>query len=54
MPIITIKMAKGRSRAQKRKLVRAVTAAAVACLDVKPEWTTVLIEEFERYHSVNL
>jgi 4-oxalocrotonate tautomerase len=41
-------MAKGRPIEQKRKLVRAITDVIVNVLDVKPEWVTVLIEEFER------
>ncbi|MBT8762849.1 4-oxalocrotonate tautomerase family protein [Desulfohalobiaceae bacterium Ax17] len=48
MPIISIKIAKGRSIEQKRKLVKAVTDSVVSTLDVKPEWVSVLIEEFER------
>ena len=48
MPIIVIKMAKGRSIEQKRKLVKAITNVVVDVLDVKPEWVTVLIEEIDR------
>ena len=48
MPIIVVKMAKGRSIEQKRKLVKATTNVIVDILDVKPEWVTVLIEEFDR------
>lgn len=48
MPIVAIKLAKGRPIEQKRQLVQAVTAALVETLDVKPEWVTVLIEELER------
>ncbi len=48
MPIVTIKLAKGRSIEQKRKLVKAITDAVVSILDVKPEWVSVLIEEFDR------
>jgi len=47
MPIITVKMAKGRTIEQKRVLVRALTNVAVETLDAKPEWVTVLIEEYE-------
>ncbi len=43
MPIIVIKIAKGRSIEQKRKLVKAITNVVVDVLDVKPEWVTVLI-----------
>ncbi|NCC24955.1 MAG: 4-oxalocrotonate tautomerase [Deltaproteobacteria bacterium] len=48
MPIITVKLAKGRTVDQKRSFVRAVTQAAAEHLDVRPEWITVLVEEFER------
>lgn len=48
MPIVTVKLAKGRSVEQKRALAKAVTGAVVATLDVRPEWVTVLIEEFDR------
>jgi 4-oxalocrotonate tautomerase len=48
MPIITVKLAKGRSLQTKRKLVQALTETAVSLLDVKSEWVTVLIEEYDR------
>lgn len=48
MPIISIKMAQGRTIAQKRELVQAITNAVVSPIDVKPEWVTVLIDELER------
>lgn len=48
MPVVTIKLARGRSAAQKRELVGAVTATLVKTMDVKPEWVTVLIDEYER------
>jgi 4-oxalocrotonate tautomerase len=48
MPIITLKMARGRSVEQKRQFVETVTRAAVDILQIKPEWVTVLIEEYER------
>lgn len=48
MPIVSIKMAKGRTVEQKRALVKAVTDSIVSVLDVKPEWVSVLIEEFDR------
>ena len=48
MPIVSVKIARGRTVDQKRALVDAVTKAVVSTLDVKPEWVTVLIEEFER------
>ena len=50
MPIITIKMAKGRTEGQKQELVASVTAEAVRILEVEPAWVTVLIDEYERYN----
>lgn len=48
MPIITVKLAKGRSIEQKRELVKAITAAAVRVLEVKPEWVSIVIDEYDR------
>ena len=48
MPIITVKMAKGRNLKTKRGFAKAVTDLAVNMLNVKSEWVTVLFEEFER------
>lgn len=48
MPIVTVKIAKGRSIEQKRKLTKSITHSIVSTLDVKPEWVSVLIEEFDR------
>ena len=48
MPVITIKIAKGRSLEQKRELAKAITDSVVSTLDVKAKWVTVLIDEFER------
>ena len=48
MPIVSIKIAKGRPVEMKRKLVEFVTQAVSASLDLKPELISVLIEEFER------
>jgi 4-oxalocrotonate tautomerase len=48
MPIVSIKIAKGRSIEQKRNLVQSITDSVVSTLDVKPEWVTVLIEELDR------
>ena len=44
MPIVSIKLARGRTLEQKRALVRAVTEAVVSTIDVKPEWVTPLVE----------
>jgi len=48
MPIVTIKIAKGRSREIKRKLVASVTAAITDSLEMDSSYVTVLIEELER------
>jgi len=57
MPIVSLKIAKGRSieqkREQKRNLVRAITDSVVSALDVEPEWVSVLIEEFDREELVH-
>ena len=47
MPIVSIKIAKGRSLEQKRKLVQAVTQAISASIEVKPEKIWIQIDEFE-------
>ncbi|WP_020585519.1 2-hydroxymuconate tautomerase [Desulfobacter curvatus] len=48
MPIVSIKIAKGRTIEQKRNLVQAITDSVVSTLDVKREWVTVLIDELDR------
>jgi 4-oxalocrotonate tautomerase len=48
MPIITVKLAKGRSIEQKRQLARALSDASVQILDVNPEWVTIVIDEYDR------
>lgn len=48
MPIISVKMAKGRTVEQKQQFVEALTRSAVQILNVKEEWVTVLIDEYER------
>jgi len=48
MPIITIKIAKGRSIEQKRKLVNSVTNTIVTELNIEKELITVLIDEYDR------
>lgn len=48
MPIVNVRMAKGRSLEQKRRLVKAVTDAVVRSVGSRPEWVTVLVEEFDR------
>jgi len=48
MPIINLKMAKGRSAEQKQVFTEKVTALAVETLNVKAEWVTIIIDEYER------
>lgn len=45
MPIVSIKIAKGRPVEIKRQLVQSVTQAVAASLNLKPELLSVLIEE---------
>lgn len=47
MPIVSIKIAKGRSLEQKRELVRSVTRAIAASIEVAPEKIWIQIDEFE-------
>lgn len=47
MPIINLKIAKGRSEEKKQELVSEITKAVVKSLNIKPEWVTVLIDEYE-------
>jgi len=48
MPVISVKIAKGRTLQQKRDLAKAITDNVVSILNVKAEWVTVMIEELER------
>jgi 4-oxalocrotonate tautomerase len=48
VPVITIRIGKGRPIEKKRALAEAVTKAVVEMLDAQPEWVTILIEEYER------
>jgi 4-oxalocrotonate tautomerase len=48
MPVITVRIGKGRPAETKRAAARAITDAAVATLGVKREWVTVLFEEYDR------
>lgn len=50
MPLVNIKMFKGRTLDQKRKLVRAITDDMVKILKVEPDWVTIFIEELEMHH----
>ena len=48
MPIINLKMVKGRTVQQKQEFIEKVTSLAVEILDVQKEWVTVTIDEYER------
>lgn len=48
MPIISIRLAKGRSIDQKRRLVAEVTRAVTESLDLPPDLVSIQIEEFDR------
>ena len=48
MPIITIKMAVGRTQEQKQEFAKAVTLAAVQHLNVESHWVNVLFDEYPR------
>ena len=52
MPAINLKMAKGRTEKQKQEFVEKVTSLAAETLDVKPEWITVIVDEYERENWV--
>lgn len=47
MPVVTIRMAEGRTLEQKRKLAGEITAAIVGTLSVDPERVMVFFEELE-------
>jgi 4-oxalocrotonate tautomerase len=47
MPMVSIKIAKGRSLDQKRRLACSVTDAIVSSIDVPPEKIWIQIDEFE-------
>lgn len=48
MPVITVKVAKGRSSQQKQQFVEAITKEAAKTLNVKEEWVTVIFDEYDR------
>ena len=48
MPIINLKMAKGRTEAQKQEFVNKITSLTAEVLNVETEWVTVIIDEYER------
>ncbi|WP_028578544.1 tautomerase family protein [Desulfomicrobium escambiense] len=48
MPIVSIRMAKGRDIDCKRRLAAEVTRAVAQSLDLPPELVSIQIEEFDR------
>lgn len=48
MPVITVKLAKGRTIKQKQQFVEAITNEAVKSLNVNKEWVTVIFDEYDR------
>ena len=48
MPIVSIRMAKGRGIEVKRRLAAEVTRAVAQSLDLPPELVSIQIEEFDR------
>ncbi len=46
MPVVTVKMARGRSIEAKRRRAEEITKVIACVLDVKPEWVNILIEEY--------
>jgi len=47
MPVITIRMAKGRSEEQKAELIKEFTESVSRIVGVEPERIIILIEEFD-------
>ncbi len=47
MPVVILKMKKGWSKDQKRRIVKEFTDTLVATLGVDPEIVTILIDEHE-------
>jgi 4-oxalocrotonate tautomerase len=48
MPIIRVEMFKGRSREQKRSLVRELTESFVRVAGGKPESVTIILQEVDK------
>lgn len=48
MPIINIRMARGRTLDQKRELAAVITRETARILEVEPEWVKLIIEEYPR------
>ncbi|MEP9351425.1 tautomerase family protein [Xanthobacter sp. KR7-225] len=48
MPVITVRIGKGRPIETKRAAVQAITDAVVSALGVRREWVTILFDEYDR------
>jgi len=48
MPVVIIKMAKGRTIEQKKVLIREFTKTITNTLDVEPNMVTIMIDELDR------
>lgn len=48
MPVIRVEMFKGRTREQKRELVRALTDTYIRVLGGKPEGVTIILAEVDK------
>lgn len=47
MPIINLKIAKGHSTEKKQRIVNEFTNTLVETLNIKPEWVSILIDEYD-------
>ena len=48
MPVITVRIGKGRPVETKRAAAQAITDAVVSTLGVRREWVTILFDEYDR------
>lgn len=47
MPLVSIKIVKGRTRDQKQRLAKAITESVVSILEVPAEGVSVIFQEYE-------
>ena len=48
MPFVQIKMWEGRTQQEKNNIIAKVTEAVAESMEVKPEWVTVLLQEYPK------
>ena len=48
MPFVTVQMWEGRSAEQKANVIAKVTEAVAESMEVKPEYVTVLLQEYPK------